>query len=202
MSKFTWLPLGSCLLWVIPQPSWPLEDHWEGPAELSVSGVRAKGSDPDSTVGLNISGTFQPLVPLQRPGEVETLKASWPPSGRKDQKTPPSWKQVFTEWVILGGMISYVDRRTTHSWGGGSASQLHTCYKKVVIDKASGWGRGRSLDEVGEGQLQAPSLEEGSLSVRIQRDEASLGAHHSGEGPVLLAAGYAGSGVRGDVRGM
>lgn len=136
---------------------------------------------------------------------METLKASWPPSGRKDQKTPPSWKQVFTEWVILGGTISYVDRRTTHSWGGGSASQLHTCYKKVggvVIDKASGWGRGRSLDEVGEGQLQAPSLEEGSLSVRIQRDEASLGAHHSGEGPVLLAAGYAGSGVRGDVRGM
>lgn len=54
MSKFTWLPLGSCLLWVIPRPSWPLEDHWEGPAELSVSGVRAKGSDLDSTVGLNI----------------------------------------------------------------------------------------------------------------------------------------------------
>lgn len=35
-------------------------------------------------------------------------------------------------------------------------------------------------------QLQAPSLEEGSLSVRTQRDGASLGAHHAGDGPVLL----------------
>ena len=33
---------------------------------------------------------------------------------------------------------------------------------------------------------------------------ASLGAHHAGDGPVLLAAGYAGGRrwVRGDVRGM
>ena len=39
-------------------------------------------------------------------------------TGRKDQKTPPSWKQLFTDSVILYRMISYIDRITWH-WGGG-----------------------------------------------------------------------------------
>lgn len=80
-----------------------------------------------------------------------------PQLGRKDQKTPPSWKQLFTESVIVCCMIVYVDRRITWQWGWVRVQTSCTSITRREVALRLEWGEGLVSESGWEATAPCPT---------------------------------------------